>query len=164
MLLEHLAPPRPQAGPRRRGAASAVSRNGEFLLWGHVRAQGLGAVYDAPFDVILSEEDVVQPDIVFVAAEHRHRLRPEGLRGAPDLVVEILSPATAERDRGVKQHLYFKYGVREYWLVDPEGQTVEVLTRGEAGFVTVARLSPGRTLASPLLPGFTPDVAAFFAD
>ncbi len=142
----------------------AVARNIQFLLWGHVRQCRLGLVYSAPFDVILSEEDVVQPDIVFVAAEHRDRVRPEGLRGAPDLVVEIASPATVDRDRGPKRELYHRHGVREYWLVDPDGQAVEVLARGADGFVLAGTFQPGDSLASPLLPGFTPDVAAFFAE
>lgn len=77
--------------------------------------------------------------------------------------MEIVSPATADRDRGAKHRLYHRFGVKEYWLVDPERQTVEVLTRGEAGFILAGTFLPGETLVSPLLSGFTPDVAAFFA-
>jgi Uma2 family endonuclease len=139
----------------------AVSRNLGFLLWQHVRERKLGEVYYAPLDVVLSDTDVVQPDLVFVSEERRHLIRAEGLFGAPDLVVEILSPATRERDLGPKMHLYFRSGVREYWVVDPEEQAVLVYLPG--GFALHGRFRPGQPLSSPLLPGFAPDPRELFA-
>ena len=78
----------------------------------------LGRVYQAPFDVVLSDTDVVQPDLLFVSNERGHIITPANIQGAPDLVVEILSPSTAERDRTFKRTLYAKHGVNEYWMVD----------------------------------------------
>ena len=114
----------------------------------------LGRLLLAPCDVVLSDTDVVQPDLLFVSREREHLLSGgENVRGAPDLVVEILSPATAERDRGYKRELYGRHGVAEYWLVDPIAETVSV-HRQRAGVLTLARtFSRKQTLRSALLPG-----------
>ena len=128
-----------------------------------VRENALGEFFFAPCDVLLSDTDVVRPDLLFVSRERAHLLSGgENVRGAPDLVVEILSPATAERDRGYKRALYAKHGVAEYWLVDPASETVWVhrLRNGELAVAhTFAR---GHTLRSPLLPGFALDVDDVF--
>ena len=88
---------------------------------------GLGRVWYAPVGVWFPATDEgVQPDLLFVSNERRGILAPEGLRGAPDLVVEILSPTTASRDRGVKRRLYERQGVAEYWIVDPDLEAVDV--------------------------------------
>jgi Uma2 family endonuclease len=88
---------------------------------------GHGRVWFAPVGVWFPATDEgVQPDLIFVSNERRGILAPEGLRGAPDLVVEILSPTTASRDRGVKRTLYERQGVSEYWIVDHELEAVEV--------------------------------------
>ena len=87
---------------------------------------GLGEVYVAPFDVVLSDTDVVQPDLLFISRAREHTLTDENVRGAPDLVIEILSPSTAERDLGYKHELYGRHGVLEYWIVDPMGETIAV--------------------------------------
>ena len=91
-----------------------------------VRNRQIGELFLAPLDVILSVHTVVQPDLLFVSKERQSVIRADGIYGAPDLVVEVLSPSTAERDRGVKRRLYLRYGVREVWLVDPEARTLEV--------------------------------------
>ena len=80
-----------------------------------------------PFDVVLSDTDVVQPDLLFVSNERANIITDENIQGAPDLVVEILSPSTAERDQTFKRSLYAKHGVKEYWLVDTDAKTVTVL-------------------------------------
>ncbi len=123
-----------------------------FHLKRFVHEHRLGAVLFSPLDVILGE-DVVQPDILFVSPQRAHII-DDDMRGAPDLVVEVLSPATQARDRGYKRTCYARHGVREYWLVDPDARMVEVLSLGEQDFETVASYRPGRTLASPLLAGF----------
>ena len=95
----------------------------------------LGKLFFSPCDVVLSDADVVQPDLLFVSREREHLLSTgENVQGAPDLVVEILSPATADRDRGYKRELYGRHCVREYWLVDPTPETVlsPSATRGHA--------------------------------
>ena len=118
-----------------------------------VEDHALGGVWYAPLDVVLSDDYVVQPDILFISTARQSIIAKEEIRGAPDLVVEILSPSTAERDRTLKKKLYAKYGVQEYWLVDSEAQTVEVLTLGERGYERAGLYGKGETLESPLLPG-----------
>ena len=133
------------------------------LLHLFVKTRGLGRVYSAPCDVVLSETDVVQPDLLFVANERAHILFDgDNVQGAPDLVVEILSPSTANRDRTLKRALYAQYSVQEYWLVDPDARTVTVLRLGAAGFTVVARYGAGQTLTSPILPGFTANLDDLF--
>jgi Uma2 family endonuclease len=93
---------------------------------------GHGEVLDAPVGVEFPETgEGVQPDLLFVSNDRRGIVAEDWLRGAPDLVVEIVSPTTAERDRGLKRDLYRRQGVREYWIVDPEEDAVEVWRFGE---------------------------------
>lgn len=120
-----------------------------------VQGQGLGQVYFAPLDVILAEDSVVQPDLVVILKERLSIIKPEGLRGAPDLIAEVLSPGTAHRDRGVKRTLYGRYGVQEYWLVDPQERTIEVTSLKNGALETVNLFTAGSTLHSPLFPGLT---------
>jgi len=96
------------------------------IMVNYVRKNKLGSIYCAPFDVLFSEEDIVQPDIIFVSNENRKIITKDNIKGAPDLLVEILSPGTSKRDLGIKKKLYAKKGVREYWIVDPERETVDV--------------------------------------
>ena len=119
------------------------------------RERNLGKVYFSPFDVVLSDTDVVQPDLLFISNERTEIITPDNVQGAPDLVVEILSPATAERDRTLKLDLYLKHGVQEYWLVDPEAKTIMVLLRGESRFEVEGMYGEGQTLRSPTLAGFS---------
>lgn len=137
-----------------------------FLKLGtFVAAAGLGNVLPAPTDVILSDENVVQPDLLFVAKERRGILDPKGgVRGAPDLVVEILSPSTASRDLMAKRKLYSKYAVSEYWVVDPDTLSIEVLAETTGGLEAWRVCSVGSALSSPLLPGLTIAVADVFED
>lgn len=123
------------------------------LLSEHVRQQRLGKVYVAPLDVVLGErdeEDVVQPDIIYISPQRKGIITEKEIRGAPDLVVEVLSPSTAQRDRTLKKKLYARYGVAEYWIVDPKAQAVEVYRRHPKGFERVG--GSEETLTSPLLP------------
>ena len=139
-----------------------ISRNRGTLLWEFVRGEGLGQVVWAPTDVVLSLESVVQPDILFISNERRGIITEDNVSGAPDLVVEILSPSTAERDRELKRTLYARYGVREYWIVDPEDSSVEVMALEEAGFVSARRYTSGQ-VEPPLLPGLAIPLGEIFA-
>lgn len=127
----------------------------ERLIEQYVRQNNLGTVLHAPMDVVLSDEDVVQPDILFISNERKGIIKPENIRGAPDLIVEILSPATAERDLTVKKGLYAKFAVREYWIVDPDQKTVAVMTWSEEGFRTHQVYPADGTLRSPIFPGWS---------
>lgn len=126
-----------------------------IMIGTFVRERSLGKVYFSPFDVVLSDTNVVQPDILFISNERADIITSDNVQGAPDLVVEILSPATAERDRTVKLELYAQYGVKEYWLVDPDAKTITVLLRGEGGLGVVGIYGEGETLRSPTLAGFS---------
>ena len=94
----------------------------------------LGRIYHAPFDVVLSDMDVVQPDLIFVSNERADIITPANIQGAPDLVVEILSPSTAARDKTFKRSLYARHGITEYWMVDLTEKTITVLRLDERGF------------------------------
>ena len=120
-----------------------------------VDENGLGVVYFAPRDVVFSDADVVQPDLMFISNERMHIDTEAEVWGGPDLVVEILCASTAERDRTIKRALYARHGVIEYWMVDPEARTVEVLEVGGQGFEPVATYGDSDTLVSPTLPGFS---------
>lgn len=130
-------------------------------LDGYVRSRNLGKVCCAPFDCILSDEDVAQPDVLFIARANLGKIR-DRLTGAPDLAVEVLSAANAERDRIVKRDLYAKYGVREYWIVDPDGRTVEVMTLERGAYRLHAIFGVGDALDSPLLTELRLPVAELF--
>lgn len=95
-------------------------------LLGFVEEHDLGEVFPAPVDVLFAEGDYMEPDIVFVRKGRADLLSDRGVEGPPDLLVEILSPSTELRDRGLKLDRYRLYDVGEYWIVDPEEGTVEV--------------------------------------
>ena len=140
----------------------SVSMNLSTLLWPFVRRHGLGKVFAAPTDVYLSETNVVQPDVLFVSAARTAIITERNVHGAPDLVVEIASPSTGQRDRGVKLELYARYGVTEYWLIDPAAETVETLRLENGQFVATGRYGRTETLTTPLLPGLAIDLTEVF--
>ena len=132
-------------------------------LGGFVKERALGEFFFAPCDVVLSNHDVVQPDLLFVSRERAHLLSGgDNVRGAPDLVVEVLSPTTADRDRGYKHALYAKHGVREYWLVDPVDETIVIHRLQDGALVAAHTFGRGQTLRSPLLAGFELALDAVF--
>ena len=141
----------------------AISLHLAVSLYQFVQENDLGLVRYAPYDVVLSDYDVFQPDILFVSNERRGLITEANIQGAPDLVVEILSAATENYDRGYKRTLYARYGVREYWLVDPATEKVEVLVEGDAGLTVAGSYGLADPLVSPLLPGLSVDLAQVFA-
>ena len=140
----------------------SVSAQLGWRLVQFVSENSLGKVYQAPFDVVLSNMNVVQPDLLFVSSERGHIITPANIQGAPDLVVEILSPSTAERDRAFKNTLYAKYGVNEYWMVDTTAKDITVLLLGEREYEVVGTYGEGETLTSPTLQGFTLNIGNLF--
>ena len=128
------------------------------------RTNDLGRVYFAPFDVVLSEHDTLQPDLLFVSKDRLDIITEDNVQGAPDLVVEIRSPSTARQDWTVKRELYARHGVREYWLVDPEAATVAVLLREEDELKVAAVFGQGDTLAATAMEGFTLSLSGVFRD
>jgi Uma2 family endonuclease len=120
-----------------------------------VRRHGLGWLYPAPADVLLSEHDTVQPDLLFVSKARAHILTEKNVQGAPDLVIEVLSPSTRRRDEGLKLERYEILGVQEYWVVDPKRHAARIYRRSDDRLRKVADLTTagGDCLTSPLLPG-----------
>ena len=118
---------------------------------GWVRRNRLGHCYFAPTDVWLSPSDLVQPDFLFVPADRAAAMSDLRVDALPDLVVEVLSPSTRERDLGAKRDLYERAGVREYWIVDPEASAVTLLALEGRRYVEVPPVK-GR-LDSRVLPG-----------
>ncbi len=140
-----------------------VSQNLESVLRDHVRRNRLGVLFHAPIDVLLALDTVVQPDIVFVSRERRSLVTERGVEGPPDLVVEVLSPRTRRLDRTTKMRLYARSGVREYWLVDPEAQSLEILRLSGGTYVLAQAASGMENASSELFPGFTLALEAIFA-
>lgn len=118
-----------------------------------VEENALGEVFFSPIDVHLSERDVPQPDLVFVSKEHAEIVGEQEIEGAPDLVAEVLSPGTGYYDLRGKKTLYERSGVKEYWIVDPEENSVEVYENGADGFALFQRTEETGTATSPLLDG-----------
>ena len=143
-------------------AHQRASRNLTGLLWQLAKESGAGEIYAAPFDIVLSDTNVVQPDLIFVSSERAHIITEANVQGAPDLVVEILSPSTADRDLTVKRGIYARHGVQEYWIVDTDARTVTVLLRDSQEFALVGVCGEGQTLDSPTLRGFTIDPGEIF--
>ena len=136
-------------------AHQRVSGRLELHLRAFVQEKGLGEVFDAPTDVVLSDTDVVQPDLLFISKGRADIITADNVQGAPDLVVEVLSPTTARRDWRDKLDLYSKHGVREFWLVDPQTEIVWVLLPNEGSLEIANIYGEGDTLASSTLEGFT---------
>ncbi|MCF6155848.1 MAG: Uma2 family endonuclease [Candidatus Brocadia sp.] len=138
-----------------------ISANILYIFLNHVKRNKVGAVYCAPSDVLFSEEDIVQPDILFVANENKKIITKDNIRGVPDLVVEIFLPSTFKRDIGIKKKLYARHGVQEYWVVDPEHETVEVfLIRGKE--FEGKRYGVKDYLSSTVIKGLNIDVKEIF--
>lgn len=131
-------------------------------LYTFVKQRGLGLVFFAPTDVVLSDTNVVQPDLLFVSTAREHIVTRANIQGAPDLVVEIRTDSTAERDWTLKRELYAEHGVKEYWLVDPEAMTVTVLLLHGDVFNVVGIYWKGQRLTSPTLEGFTVSLDEIF--
>jgi Uma2 family endonuclease len=127
----------------------------------HVKKTHAGIVLPAPLDVMLSNENVVEPDILFISRERMEIIGPKYVMEAPDLLVEVLSPSSRKYDEIVKRKLYEQHGVREYWVVDPDLETVRIYRGAER----VAELEHEKqdTLTTPLLPGLAIPLAEIFS-
>jgi len=124
-----------------------------FLLHAFVARNDLGQVFIAPCDVVLSRFDVLQPDIFFIAKGRLSIIGEKYISDAPDLVVEVLSPSTADRDQVAKAKQYAKFGVGEMWIVDPDTHAVEVFRNSSVGFRREAVSGSTDLLRSLTVPG-----------
>jgi Uma2 family endonuclease len=125
-----------------------------FILVGAwVYEHNLGWVASAPVGVVLDDEDGVQPDMVYVSRDRAQIISQRGLEGAPDLVVEALSPSTEARDRGIKMRRYAAAGVPHYWLLNPQTKSLEPFVLGAGGYEPAGIFGPGTTLRPAVFPG-----------
>ena len=137
-------------------------QNITFALESFVRPRKLGRVFGCPVDVVLSEYDVVEPDVIVILNDRLPQFNERNFQGAPNIVVEVISESTVRRDRGEKLKLYAKHGVEEYWIGDAGLQLVEVYCfhRGGQG---PKLFRPGDVLTSCLLAGFQLPLTEIFA-
>jgi len=143
-----------------------VSWNVAYFLADYLRRNRLGQAFTAPYDVLFSNNDVVQPDLIYISNERSSIRTGKNAQGAPDLVIEILSESTRSRDEKVKFRLYESSGVKEYWILDPDLGTVEVFRPQGRHLRLVAELSAAEAevLETPLLPGLRIPLEEVFAD
>jgi Uma2 family endonuclease len=129
----------------------------------YARPRNLGRVYIAPFDVVFGEKTALQPDLLFVSAGRLGIIGPEYVLGAPDLVVEILSPYRQSYDRVTKLEQYALYGVSEYWIIDPIAETVEIYVLVGSRYELKGVFARDDILQSPLLPGWELPAGSLFS-
>jgi Uma2 family endonuclease len=129
-----------------------ISRNLEVILANYLSTHPIGVLYDAPFDVYLTDIDVFQPDLLIVLNENRSILTDAGAEGVPDFVVEVLSPKTRQLDLVNKKRVYARMGVKELWIIDPEEKDVAVYRFDQDPTEPVTTLSGEMEVNSPLLP------------
>ena len=138
-----------------------------YLMKAHLRQSQAGRVFVAPFDVLLSRIDVVEPDVLYISrARQDEVLTAKHVVGAPDLVVEVGSPGTRRTDERVKQRLYERFAVPEYWIVDPDLDAIKVFRLVEMRYQRVQELSldAGGVLTTSLLPGLEMPLVEIFED
>jgi Uma2 family endonuclease len=158
---EHYVTPSPNLRHQR------ISRRLLVLIDTWLAEHPVGEVFDAPLDVLFSRFDVVEPDLLYVSNERAAELlTSQHVTGAPDLVIEIGSPGTRQRDETIKRRLYEQFGVREYWVVDPEIDVVRIYRRQGDGFARPLELSreAGDVLTTPLLMGLEIPLLRVLAD
>jgi Uma2 family endonuclease len=140
-----------------------ISKRIEFLLYEFVeKKRELGEVFDSPIDVYLNDTDVYQPDIIYISKDRFNIIGEKRIEGAPDMVIEILSPSTAYYDLKHKNNIYAKHGVKEYWIVDPMEKSIEVYENKENGFVLFDKATDKGEVKSKLLNGFAITVEKIF--
>lgn len=131
-----------------------ISRKLAFELIKFVTENKIGEVFVAPYDVYLDDENVVQPDILFIAKNNLPIIGEKNVQGAPDLVIEILSEHSAYRDMVQKKKLYARFGVREYWIVIPDSHEIEIYTLKNNAYRHYKTYNVADVLESPVLKGF----------
>lgn len=138
-----------------------VQKNLLFILETYLRRHPLGSVLGAPCDVYLDDQNVYQPDILYVTREHAARIRDDGIHGAPDLVVEILSPSSAAIDRRKRGH-FAKAGTVEFWQIDPALRQIQRFVFAENSAKPVALIDEPEAFVSPLFPSLKIATADIF--
>ena len=156
---EHYVTP----SPNTKHQTVSMNLTGALLLY--LKQHPFGRLFAAPFDVAFSDLDVVEPDLLYISRERADIITTQHVRGAPDLVVEILSPGTRKTDEVTKRKLYERFGVQEYWVVDPDLDAIKIYRRLDHAFARIAELTVehGDVLTTPLLPDFSATLSEIFA-
>ena len=143
-----------------------TSRTLLVKLIGFIEHNGLGEMFYAPYDVILSDQHIVQPDLLFVSKNRQSIITEKNIQGAPDFIVEILSEHNRRQDEIDKRKVYEQFGVQEYWIVDPEVESVKIYQLKECSYKKPVLLSKGADdhLESKVLPGFRLPLAGLFPE
>ncbi|OHE57724.1 MAG: restriction endonuclease [Thermodesulfovibrio sp. RBG_19FT_COMBO_42_12] len=139
-----------------------ISGRIEFELRKFVAENDCGEVFDAPYDVYFDDENVVQPDILFISKDRLNIIGDKNLQGAPDLVIEILSESNAYRDLIQKKKLYARHGVQEYWIVVPGEKNIDIHILKDKTYQLYQTLGEDEILESPILKGFKMELKAIF--
>jgi len=158
---EHYVTPSPNTRHQR------ISGRLYLLIGNWLQEHPVGQLFYAPFDVVFSNIDVVEPDLLYMSNERAVEVLTEKhVRGVPELVIEIASPGTRRRDETLKRRLYERSGVTEYWVVDPDVDVVRAYRRSGEGFGRPVQLSAeaGDVMTTALLPGLEIPLARVFAD
>ena len=137
-----------------------------FILSGMVRdflvRKKIGRAVAAPMDVVFDDDNVLQPDLVFVSKARESIITIAGILGAPDLVVEILSPSTGRYDLQEKKRIYERFGVMEYWIIDPMQETLQILVSRDHQFEQAFSGQRSGRAKSEVLPGFSVELEELF--
>ncbi|MEW6379556.1 MAG: Uma2 family endonuclease [bacterium] len=140
-----------------------ISRNLALIIASYLKENNLGKLLYAPCDVILSNWDIVVPDLIFISRENEKVITRKNIRGVPDLVVEIISPASRKYDLGMKKKLYERFGVKEYWIIDPEKERVEVYTLVNQRFLEPEVYNRDQVMGSSFFPGLRINLTEIFS-
>ncbi len=130
----------------------------------YVTKENIGFVFYSPYDVIFDDKNIYQPDILFISKENKNIITEENIKGSPDLIVEILSPSTAYYDLFEKKEVYEKFGVKEYWIVDPQKHWIEIYTLKQNKYVLFNRTEKKGKVKSSLFKKLDIDASKLFAE
>lgn len=142
-----------------------ISRNLLLAIGIFLKNNPIGKLFGAPYDAVLSDLDVVQPDLLFITAARFSLITEKNIQGVPDLVIETISENTRKTDEVIKRKLYEKHGIPEYWIINPELDTVKIYRMTGRGYARTAELSreANDALTTPLLPNFELPLSEIFA-
>ena len=151
-----------QMTPSPKTKHKVVSRNLLVEISLFLKKNKIGKVFGAPYDVILSQDNVVEPDIIFISNDNLEIITEDNVQGSPDLLIEILSPSSQDNDRNKKKVIYETYGVKEYWIVDPDLEVVDVYILKDGKFSLNQHLEKQGELLSSVLKEFKMNIKMCF--
>ena len=139
-----------------------ILRNLGFRMFNYVENNKLGMILFAPVDVYLDKYNVLQPDIIFINSKRSNIIKKKFIEGAPDLIVEVLSQATSKSDLTRKKDLYEKYGVKEYWIIDPDISSIIIYNYKNNLYTPVDKKEKTGILNSTIITGFYVELSHIF--